>query len=141
MPYVAKDAPGGVTPNEPEEVQMRPANPNVFILPTDCKSLYIPYSSLETRAEASGTLQDNIRRDHASFADEATARRWSPEDGLSDPSSPRTDSPDVDVAALNFAKAICLSRILYPLHEPSSGSALAPKQRTQPGFLLLLAGA
>ncbi|KAK5189963.1 hypothetical protein LTR47_005962 [Exophiala xenobiotica] len=89
----------------------------------------------------SGTLQDNIRRDHASFADEATARRLSPEDGLSDPSSPRTDSPDVDVAALNFAKAICLSRILYPSHEPSSGSALAPKQRTQPGFLLLLAGA
>jgi hypothetical protein len=63
----------------------------------------------------------------------------SPDDVPSVPSSP--SSQGTHVAALNLAKVISLSRMLYPSHEASPGSSLVAKARSQPGFLLILAGA
>jgi hypothetical protein len=46
-----------------------------------------------------------------------------------------------DVPALNFANAISLFNFLYPSHDSSLDSSMGQKGRSQPGFLLVLAGA
>ncbi|KAK5047274.1 hypothetical protein LTR84_006796 [Exophiala bonariae] len=179
-----KNAPNtSLIKDDPEEVQMRPADTILLLLPTGCHLLYLPYGPLETRAETwwverhrwkpiisrlligsthrharlrsptqgkppdeprsitspSLALLDRSGRDPTTIASQGDGILASPENLPSEPSSP--NKLGSNVGALNLARAISLSRILHPSHEPSPGSRMVQKEPPQPGFLLVLAGA